>query len=84
MEELAKKLQRFIDYEVSKTIETNTKYERLYKSILEILDEEITHARKLKTDCANDELTINAVEWEGYLRALLTMQSKFKHIEQYY
>jgi hypothetical protein len=84
MEELTKKLQELIDSEVSKVAESNTKYERLWKSMVEELEVEINNWQEIKKDYTEGNLTINSIEAEGYIRALTTMKNRFIDYEKYY
>ena len=82
MKELTKKLQELIDNEAAKVVESNTKYERLFKSIIEELENEINEWKEIKKDYTEGNLTINSIEAEGYIRALITMKNRFLFYEE--
>lgn len=82
MKGLTKKLQELIDNEAAKVVESNTKYERLWKSIIEELENEINEWKEIKKDYTEGSLTINSIEAEGYIRALITMKNRFLFYEE--
>jgi hypothetical protein len=71
-----------IDYIIKRKINelVDHTYEDKFSSLIYDLESYIHEAKETKSDFESQGLTINTVEAEGYLRAMLTVQSI---IEQY-
>lgn len=81
--EIAKKIQDLIAYEVSDIKNEETKWETHYKNMMSELESELAHTNEMVSDFTESKLTLNIVEQEGYKRCLITMLNRFKDLETY-
>ena len=76
--QIAKDIETLIIQQVKDlTYDDNVKWKDKYNNAIEELNYEIKNTKELIDDYANEGLKINAVEQEGYLRALVTMKNMF-------
>lgn len=83
MENLTKDLQKLIDKKVQEKINEITGNIQEYVDWIEGLDETmeslINDARKYIEDFDEENLTINKIESEGFLRGLITVKNQIDH-----
>jgi len=83
LEEIAEKVQKLVDYEVSKIERKETKWKNQYESVMSELESELKYTNELIVDSNENGLTISSVEAEGYKRCLITMINRFRDFEKY-
>lgn len=77
--DLAKQLAELIRKKVSQLGKDDIKWKQHYEYVMYGLEEEIKNTEDLIKDFSESKLSINAIEQEGYLRALKTMVNRFKN-----
>ena len=79
--QIAKDIESLIKQQVNElTYDDNAKWKDKYNNAIAELDYEIENAKSLIEDYSKNELKINSVEQEGFLRALITMRNVFKNV----
>lgn len=82
--DIADQISIIINRAVSKKVPNrDSKWEEHYNDCMERLSQEMHIVEKVIADYAEENLTVNRIEQEGYLRALKTMLNEFKDNEQY-
>jgi len=82
MKELTKRLEAFIDDEVSRRVKeikgSVENYKDFTEEFIRTLDQFEHNGRELLRDCKSDELKFSEAEAEGFLRAVITIRNEFK------
>lgn len=80
--DVAQRVAVLIDQAVNEATKGVTKWKRQYKTVMDELELEISQSEIEIKDLTEDNLSINRIEEEGYLRALKTMVNRFKNWEK--
>jgi hypothetical protein len=73
-----------VEYQRTGTINANDDYRNVFEAIKHDLDRLIRDAKEIQADYAEQGLTHNSLENEGYLRGLLTVKGSFDyHVKSY-
>ena len=83
LKEIAEKVQKMIDYEVSKIEKNETKWKNQYENVMNELEGELKYTNAIIEEFKESKLSVNAIEQEGYKRCLETMINKFRDFERY-
>ena len=83
LKEIAEKVQKMINYEVSKIEYNETKWKNQYNNVMSELESELKYTNEIIEDFQETNLTFNAIEQEGYKRCLTTMINRFRDFEKY-
>lgn len=81
-DQIAKEIQSLIDSEVRKQT-PETKWKEYYQEVMSELSNELGQAEAIIEEFTDENLTLNAVEQEGYRRCLKYMVEKFNRWETY-
>lgn len=81
IQRIAEEVFELVVRNTQEKVVNDNKYQNHYLNIMEELDSEIESTKVWLEDLKQDNLTIGAVELEGYLRALLFMTRRFKDWE---
>lgn len=80
--EVANKLTELINKLVYDLQHDDQKWKDQYEEVMEELETEIRIAKEVILDFNEENLTLNKIEQEGYLRCLITMVNRFKDWER--
>ena len=80
LQTITRDISSYIHSKVIDITKDDNKWKEYYDSIIEQLKSEIHQTKEVIADYNDNNLTINRIEQEGYLRALITMVNQF---EQY-
>ena len=83
LKEIAEKVQKMIDYEVSKIENNETKWKNQYENVMNELEGELKYTNEIIEEFKESKLSVNVIEQEGYRRCLKTMINKFRDFEKY-
>lgn len=83
LKEIAEKVQKMIDYEVSKIENNETKWKNQYENVMNELEGELKYTNEIIEEFKESKLSVNVIEQEGYRRCLETMINKFRDFEKY-
>ena len=83
IKKLAEDLEAIINSEIRKTQSDDTKYKNHYNNVMAELENRIKDTETFKQHLTEQNLSFNAIEAEGYLRALKDMVEEFKSWEKY-
>jgi hypothetical protein len=75
IEKISARINNFINYEVDKARQFDVKYKNLNKQIIEEIERHIKDAVELVEDYREQKLTLNQLEAEGGLRALIQLRN---------
>lgn len=81
LKEIAKEVQKLINYEVSKIEINETKWKNHYDNVMLELENELKNTNETIDDFKENNLTFNLIEQEGYKRCLTTMINRFRYYE---
>ena len=80
LQSITRDIGSYIHSKVIDITKDDNKWKEYYDSIIEQLKSEIHQTKEVIADYNDNNLSINRIEQEGYLRALITMVNQF---EQY-
>lgn len=83
LKEISEKVQKMIDYEVSKIERNETKWKNQYENVMNELEGELKYTNAIIEEFKESKLSVNVIEQEGYKRCLETMINKFRDFERY-
>lgn len=83
LKEIAEKVQKMINYEVSKIENNETKWKNQYENVMNELEGELKYTNEIIEEFRESKLSVNVIEQEGYKRCLETMINKFREFESY-
>ena len=83
LKEIAEKVQKIINYEVSKIENNETKWKNQYENVMNELEGELKYTNEIIEEFKESKLSVNVIEQEGYRRCLETMINKFRDFEKY-
>ena len=83
LKEIAKKVQKLIDFEVSNIERNENKWKNQYENVMSELESELKYTNEIIEDFQESKLSINIIEQEGYKRCLTTMINRFRDFEKY-
>lgn len=78
LNDIAKDIASYIENKVSNITYDDQKWKEHYDSVVEELKNEIERTKEVIKDYSEDNLTVNRIELEGYLRGLITMTNQFE------
>jgi hypothetical protein len=78
LEDITRAIASYIENKVSNITHDDTKWKEHYISVIEELKSEIENTKDAIKDYSDDNLTVNRIEMEGYLRGLITMTNQFE------
>ena len=81
IQKIAEEVFELVVRNTQEKVVNDNKYQSHYLEIMGELDIEIESTKEWLKDLKEDNLTIGAIELEGYLRALLFMTRRFKDWE---
>ena len=77
MENTMKDIASYIESRVANIIHDDHIWKEYYESIINELKSEVESTKDIIKDYAEESLTVNRIEMEGYLRGLITMIDRF-------
>jgi alanine dehydrogenase len=80
--QIAKDLAELINSKVRQLEDSDQKWKELYSDAIYELERQMSNARDAIKYYKESNLTINAVEQEGYLRGMITMLNYFKFLQE--
>ena len=83
VKEISKQITELINSNVSRLNSEDHRWKEHYEGIMSELDCEIEQLKAVIKDYKEENLTLNAIEQEGYLRGLITMVNRFRDAEFY-
>lgn len=81
--EISADIEGIIRWQVKQGINDDSKYERLYKSCIQDIENEIKSSKEIIKNFSENELSFNKIEQEGFLRGLIYIRDLFKENESY-
>jgi septation ring formation regulator EzrA len=86
LKELSATIQNIINREVADKLNSTitNNYKDAYKDAISVIEEHINNYKESIEDFTETNLTVNMIESEGGLRALLTVLNQIKYHEKYY
>ena len=79
IKEIARLLSNFVHERVKEKLSNDMIWKECYEGVLEDLEYEIGLTEENIEECTEENLTINKIEREGYLRGLKTVVKMFTH-----
>jgi glycerate kinase len=86
LQELSATIQNIINREVEDKLNSNVtnNYKDAYENMISTIEEHIDNYKESIEDFTETNLTVNKIESEGGLRALITVLNEIKYSEKYY
>jgi gas vesicle protein len=78
LEDITRDIASYIEKKVGNITYNDQKWKEHYDSVTEELKSEIERTKEAIKEYAEDNLTVNRIEMEGYLRGLITMTNQFE------
>jgi hypothetical protein len=79
IEEIASRINRIIDYQIEEARKKDIKYKYPLMLIIEEINRHIVDAEDLIEDYKQQKLTLNQLEAEGGLRALIQLRNEINY-----
>ena len=78
LEDITRDIASYIENKVNDVNNDDQKWKDNYDSVIEELKSEIVRTKEAIKEYDEDNLTVNRIETEGYLRGLITMVNHFE------
>ena len=83
LEDITRDIALYIENKVNDVNNDDQKWKEYYDSVIEELESEIVRTKEAIKEYSEDNLTVNRIEMEGYLRGLITMLNQFERWMSY-
>lgn len=83
LEDITRDIAHYIETKVNDINHDDQKWKNYYDSIIVELESEMDRTKEAIKEYSEDNLTVNRIEMEGYLRGLITMLNHFERYLSY-
>lgn len=83
LEDITRDIALYIENKVNDINSDDQKWKNYYDSIIVELESEIVRTKEAIKEYSEDNLTVNRIEMEGYLRGMITMLNQFERWVSY-
>ena len=83
LEDITRDISHYIETKVNDINHDDQKWKNYYDSIIVELESEMVRTKEVIKEYSDDNLTVNRIEMEGYLRGLITMLNQFERYLSY-
>ncbi len=83
VEEIAEELLELIELKSQTSYRKDNKWKHHYENVMQQLEQEIKLYKEIIVENTDNNLTLNKIEAEGYMRGLITMVNRFRDDEKW-
>ena len=79
--EIARNIESYIQREVNKQVTDDHTWREHYRTVIDEIEDDLVHTNETIDSYKENRLVVNAIELEGYKRALVTILKCFRSWE---